>query len=95
MASEDSVENDFSRYSSVLAIPIDGVRKLDELHKPFDGAVAAIDNSVNRGGEDLIVLHARRKAHVAAEERHHNCVQDASIIDLQHQHVWIARLRKD
>ena len=68
MASEDSAENHFLRNSSILAVSVDRVGKLDELDDAFECPLPTLVNHVDGGREDLVVVYTRREAHVAAEE---------------------------
>ena len=95
MASEDSVDNNLLRDPSMLAVAIDHVGKPHEPKKTFQRPMTSVVYGAHRCSEDLVIIYTRRKAHVPPEERHNHVVQDASIGDLQHEHVGIARLRKD
>jgi hypothetical protein len=95
MASEDSVEDYLLWIPSILAIPVDGVGKVNELHDSFDRAVPSLADQFDSARKDLVIGYTRRKAHIAAEERNHHGREDAAVSDLEHQHVWIPWLGKD
>jgi hypothetical protein len=95
MASEDSVEDLTLRDSPILAVSIDGVSKRDELNDAFATLMPPLADQVDGGGEDLVVRYARRKAHVAPEERNNYVPQDLSIRDLQDEHILVPGFRED
>ena len=95
MASEDPVENLILRKPPVLAVPVDGVRKLDELNDAFETSVPTLIYKVDSGREDLVVHYTRRKTHVAAEKRHDNVPKDLPMRDLQDEHALVPRFGKD
>jgi hypothetical protein len=95
MASEDSVENFILWGPPALAISVDGIGKLDELHDPFESPVVSLAHQVDRGREDLVVGYARRMAHVASEERNHSVPKDLTVPELQDQHLLVPGLGKD
>lgn len=79
MASEDSVEDQLLWDPSVLAAIIDGVREPHEFHETLLAALSSVIHELDGVGKDLVVLYARRKAHVRAEERHDPVSQDGSV----------------
>ena len=94
MASEDSVENLILRDPPVLAIPIDGVGKSNELHESLASAVSALIHKPDDSREDLVVACTCGKPHVVTEERHNSVPKDLAIRDLEHKHIFIPRLRE-
>ncbi len=95
MASEDSVEHYALGDAPVLAVPIDGVGKSDEPDETFGGTVPALIEQHHDRGKYLVVFYAPGEAHVVAEEGNDLVPEDASIANLQHQHVWVPRFGKD
>jgi hypothetical protein len=95
MASEDSVENLTLSDSPMLAVPVDGVSKANELDDAFATPMPALADQVDNGREDLIVGYTRGEAHVATEERTHHVPQDLAIADLQDEHILVPGFGKD